>query len=60
VQEAPVPISIPNADYDRAREQDYVYTIELLMRGGGQEVGVGLRDDLGADKAFISRRINVG
>lgn len=60
VQEAPVPISIPSDEIDRAREQYYVYTIELLMRSGGQEVAVGLRDDLGADTSFISRRINVG
>ncbi|MDY7094499.1 MAG: VWA domain-containing protein [Acidobacteriota bacterium] len=60
VQEAPVPISIPNDEIDRAREQYYVYTIELLMRSGGQDVAVGLRDDLGADTSFVSRRINVG
>lgn len=60
VQQVRVPISIPAAQFDASRDQTYVYTIELLMRGGRQRVAVGVRDDLGSDASFISRNVQVG
>ena len=60
VQEASVPISIPEKQLDPEGRQQYVYSVELLMRNGGHEVAVGLRDDLAGETSFVRRRINVG
>lgn len=57
VQQVPVPISIPADEIERARKQYYVYTITLLMRSGEQKVAVGVRDDLGSETSFITRRV---
>lgn len=57
IQQVPVPISIPADEIERAREQFYVYTITLLMRSGEQKVAVGVRDDLGSETSFITRRV---
>jgi len=57
VQQVPVPISIPADEIERARKQFYVYTITLLMRSGEQKVAVGVRDDLGSETSFITRRV---
>lgn len=57
VQQVPIPISIPADEIDRARKQQYVYTVTLLMRAGQQKVAVGVRDDLASETAFLSRRI---
>lgn len=60
VQQARVPISIPNADVDSARQKFYTYTVSLLMRSGNHKVAVGIRDDAGAQSSFLSRGVNVG
>lgn len=57
IQQVPVPISIPADEIERARQQFYVYTITLLMRAGEQKVAVGVRDDLGSETSFITRRV---
>jgi VWFA-related protein len=57
IQQVPVPISIPADEIDHARQQDYVYSITLLLRSGEQKVAVGVRDDLAAETAFITRRV---
>lgn len=60
IQQMPVPISIPADELDRARRQDYVYTVTLLMRRGDQRVAIGVRDDLAGESSFVSRRVLVG
>lgn len=60
VQQLAVPISIPTADVERAREQNYQYTASLLMRDGPQTVAVGLRDELGGEESFATGRVRVG
>lgn len=60
VQEVPVPIDIPMAEFERAQQQYYQYEISLLMRRGSQVVAVGVRDEIGAGSSFISRGITVG
>ncbi|MCB1054197.1 MAG: VWA domain-containing protein [Acidobacteria bacterium] len=60
VQQVPVPISIPVDQVDTARDQTFVYTLQLLMRAGNQRVAVGVRDDLGSDTSFLSRSVRVG
>lgn len=60
VQQVPVTVSIPSAEIDRAREQDYTYQVDLLMRGGPHLVAVGVRDELAATESFASGRITVG
>jgi hypothetical protein len=60
VQQAPVPISVLNADMATAQNKQFVYTVTLLMRGGEQRVAVGVRDDLAAQASFLSRGLTVG
>lgn len=60
VQQMPVPISIPEADVAVAVGKEYVYSVSLLMRSGDQRVGVGVRDELAGEAAFVSRGVRVG
>jgi VWFA-related protein len=60
VQQAPVPISIPKAEVETAKNKFFVYSVTLLMRSGDQRVSVGVRDDVGAEASFISRGVRVG
>lgn len=60
VQEQEVPISIPNADLEKARAQHYLYSVSLLMRGGPHRVAVGMRDQVGATTAFVTATVRVG
>ncbi len=60
VQEAELPISIPNADVEKAKAQQFLYTVSLLMRGGPHRVAVGMRDQVGATTAFVTATVRVG
>jgi VWFA-related protein len=60
VQQVVVPISIPDADLEQAREQVFRYSVPLLMRRGPHRVAVGLRDELGGEEAFVTGSIDVG
>jgi hypothetical protein len=60
VSESPVPISIPAAQIDAAREQTYVFTVPVMMRKGPQKLAVGVRDELGQVASFAVRTMNIG
>jgi VWFA-related protein len=60
VQQATMPVSIPADAIERARGEDWVYRIELLMRGGPHLVAVGVRDELASSESFVSRSVVVG
>jgi hypothetical protein len=60
VQEAAIPIDIPEAEVKVALEQYYSYTVSLVMRPGQQRVVVGVRDEVGASSSFVRRTIAVG
>ena len=60
VQEVPLPIRIPSDDIGTAVDQPYVYRVELQMRGGGQRMAVGVRDEIGAIESFIVKTVYVG
>ncbi|MEM1202933.1 MAG: VWA domain-containing protein [Acidobacteriota bacterium] len=60
VQEVQVPIDIPTADFDRAKEQFYHYQLSLLMRQGRQVVAVGVRDEIGAVTGVVTEGLLVG
>ena len=57
---APLSLAIPDREVARARRQDYVYAVDLLMRKGTQTVAVGFRDELSGTTAFVRRPIRVG
>ena len=59
VQEVPVPIEIPDKDFERARNQDYHYQLTLLMREGRQVVAVGVRDEVGSTIGFATRSVTL-
>ncbi|MCP4659261.1 MAG: VWA domain-containing protein [bacterium] len=60
VQDMAVPIAIPRADFERARETDFRYQVSLQMRRGRQRVAIGVRDEIGAVSAFVTRGLSVG
>ncbi len=60
VQQARVPINIPNADVAKAKGKYYVYTVSLLMRRGNSRIAVGLRDEAAASSSFTARGLHVG
>jgi VWFA-related protein len=60
IDQKQIPVEIPTADLEVAREKFYVYTAELLMRQGGQTVAVGVRDDYSGESAFVKIPVNVG
>jgi VWFA-related protein len=60
VQEVPLPIRIPSEDMATAVDQPYVYRVELQMRGGGQRMAVGVRDEIGATESFVVKSVRVG
>jgi hypothetical protein len=60
VQQARVPITVPNGEVATARGKFYVYSVTLLMRGGEHRVAVGARDDVAAESSFLSRSVQVG
>jgi VWFA-related protein len=58
--QTPLPISIPDDAVEVARQQDYVYEVELLMRRGFHVVAVGVRDDIAGDTSFVRHPVRVG
>ncbi len=60
VQDVPVPIDIPAAEFERAQSQMYKYEMTLQMRRGRQVVAVGVRDEIGAVSGFVARGVSVG
>ena len=59
IQDVPVPIDIPQAEFERAREQFYEYSMNLIMRPGRQVVAVGVRDEIGAVSGFAARGVSI-
>jgi VWFA-related protein len=59
VQQIPVQISIPEAEYERALEQRYRYTVPLLMRRGVHHVAVGVRDEIASKESFVVEDVDV-
>ncbi len=60
VQQAAVPIRVPNDQVSSIGGKYYTYTLSLLMRAGEQKVAVGLRDDVANASSFVARSIQVG
>lgn len=60
VQDVPLEIDIPAGKIEDARKQFYRYEISLMMRRGNQLVAVGMRDEVGADTAFVAKGVTVG
>ncbi len=60
VEQTPVPIEIPDADVETAKQQHFVYAAELRMRPGRQKVAIGVRDELGGESSYIRRAVQIG
>jgi VWFA-related protein len=59
VQRTPLPISIAQADLERALEESFVYTVPVLMRKGEQKVAVGIRDEIASNNSFVTGTVQV-
>jgi hypothetical protein len=55
-----LPITIPEADWERARLQLYTYELNLVMAPGFQRMAVGVKDELAAEISYLARTIKVG
>lgn len=60
IQNVDLPITIPEADFETAQGQSYLYKLDLLMRRGLQRVAIGVRDEFGAEFSLITRTVDVG
>ena len=60
VQEATVPIQVPNEKVEAAQKQYYSYELKLLMPPGEQKVGIAVRDEVASTVSFMLRTIAVG
>ncbi|MDX1740647.1 MAG: VWA domain-containing protein, partial [Rhodothermales bacterium] len=60
VQTRPVTIEIPADEIDYARTQNYHYRVILKLRPGEHRIAIGVRDEIGATKSFVSRTVNIG
>ena len=60
VQEQELPITIPNAEVEKAKKQWYLYSVKLLMRDGAHRVSIGMRDDVSAETSFVTSQLTVG
>ncbi len=60
VQQNPVPIVVPAADLEAAKQQFFVYEAALLMREGYQEVAVGVRDDFPGETSYVRLGVQAG
>ncbi len=59
VQQVPIPIKVPTAEVAKLGGKHFLYTVSLLMRGGGQKVAIGLRDDVGAQESYVAGELTV-
>lgn len=59
VQNAPIPIRVPEADLAAARKQGWGYDVSLLMRPGYHRIAVGLRDEIGAVSSYVTTTVLV-
>ncbi|HSL85233.1 MAG TPA: hypothetical protein VLF66_20865, partial [Thermoanaerobaculia bacterium] len=57
VQQTDLPVRVPQDRIDQSLEEDYVYTVQLLLRSGEQKVAVGLRDQIAANNSFVTRTV---
>lgn len=60
VQQAPLPVRVLQDDLQAALEQDYVYTVQILLRAGQQKVAVGVRDEVTANNSFVTGSVYLG
>jgi VWFA-related protein len=60
VQEARVPIEIPEGELAEAVRKSWRYDVPLVMRKGPQKLAVGLRDEVGQVSSFTVKTIRVG
>ncbi len=60
VQNVELPIDIPEAQFETAKQQHYRYDITLQMRKGRQVLAVGVHDEIGAVSGFVTRGLSVG
>lgn len=60
VDQQRVSVKIPLADLDTALQQYYVYSADLLMRAGQQDVAVGVHDDYSGESSYIKAGIDIG
>ncbi len=60
VQEASVPITVPNDKVEAAQKQFYSYELKLLMPAGEQRLGVAVRDEVASAVSFILRSVAIG
>jgi hypothetical protein len=55
-----LPLQIPAADLDAARQQYYGARVNLRLPPGPQKVAIGLWDETAAMGSFISQHLDIG
>ena len=60
VDQKEFPVTIPETDVETARQQYYVYAVELRMRRGSHRVAVGVHDDFSGETSFVRQSVRTG
>ena len=60
VQQAQLPVRVPEAELEEALQKDYVYTVQILLRSGEQKVAIGVRDEITANNSFVTGTVFLG
>lgn len=55
-----IPIDISTEAWERVKNEDYLFNLNLDMEPGYHDIALGIRDVIGAQSAFIRRGIPVG
>ena len=55
-----MPIDIPSAEIEQAKQQFYSFKVQMLMRSGPQVVSIGVRDEIGATSSVATHALRVG
>jgi VWFA-related protein len=59
VRHKTLPITIATADLERDPEQEYIYEVEIPVRGRDNVVAVAVRDELGGSASYVSERVDL-
>ncbi|MEM6705945.1 MAG: VWA domain-containing protein [Acidobacteriota bacterium] len=60
VAELEIPIDIRAEDWERNKDKEFLYRLNLDMEPGYHDIALGIRDTIGAQSSFIRRGIPVG
>jgi VWFA-related protein len=59
VRQKTLPVTIATADLEQDPDQEYIYEVEIPVRGKDNMVAVAVRDELGGNASYVSERVDL-